>query len=163
MQGTKLLNQSQAVLFVEFSKIKTADLKNLRRELKQNNNPIIVLKKRLLGLALKQKGIEFNSKDMKTSIGTVFASNLESASSAVYKFFKSLETDKKIEPNQSAQKILGGYDVAGNKVLTPMEVLTIGKLPSREVLLAQLLGLLSAPIRSFLYLLQEKSKQSTSS
>ena len=158
-QGAELLNQSQAVLFVDFAKVKTADLKNLRRELKQNNNPLVVLKKRLLGLALKQKGIEFAGENMKTSVGTVFASNLESAAGAVYKFFQGLETEKKIEPAGAAKKILGGYDLTGAKILTPAEVLTIGKLPPRAVLLAQLLGLLATPIRSLLYLLQEKSKQ----
>ena len=35
----------------------------------------------------------------------------------------------------------------------------IGQLPSREILLAQLVGMLSAPMRIFLYVLDQKSKQ----
>ena len=34
----------------------------------------------------------------------------------------------------------------------------IGKLPSREVLLAQVAGMLAAPIKMFLYVLNEKAK-----
>jgi ribosomal protein L10 len=41
------------------------------------------------------------------------------------------------------------------------QIVYIGKLPPREVVLAQLLGMLSAPIRSFLYLLDEKGKRSS--
>ena len=39
------------------------------------------------------------------------------------------------------------------------QVVFIGNLPPREVLLAQLLGMIAAPIRSFLYVLDQKSKQ----
>jgi hypothetical protein len=42
--------------------------------------------------------------------------------------------------------------------MTAEDVVYIGKLPPREVVLAQLLGMLAAPIRSFLYILDEKSK-----
>ena len=38
-------------------------------------------------------------------------------------------------------------------------VMRVGTLPTREVLLAQFLGMLAAPVRSFLYLLDQKSKQ----
>jgi ribosomal protein L10 len=38
------------------------------------------------------------------------------------------------------------------------QIVAIGKLPPRDVLLAQFLGMLSAPIRSFLYVLDQKAK-----
>jgi ribosomal protein L10 len=45
-------------------------------------------------------------------------------------------------------------------VLSAEEVLFVGQLPPREILLAQLLGMIAAPIKSFLYVLDQKSKRS---
>lgn len=154
-QGEELLQKSEALIFVDFSKVKTSDLRNLRRELKASGNPLFVIKKRLLNLVLKGKELPFKEEQFKTSLATVFASNLEAAASAVYKFFKFLEAEKKIE----GQKILGGYDAKKGDLIEAERVIFIGSLPPREVLLAQLLGLLAAPIRSLLYVLSEKSKQ----
>jgi ribosomal protein L10 len=45
-----------------------------------------------------------------------------------------------------------------NVPMDAAQVIYIGKLPPREVLLGQLLGMLASPIRSFMYLLDQKSK-----
>ncbi len=153
-EGEALLNKSEAVLFFDFSKVKTSDLRNLRRELKASGNPLFIIKRRLLALLLKKQNEELEALP-KASIATVFVSNIESAAASVYKFFSALEKEKKVE----AGKILGGYD-AKAKIMIPKErVMMIGQLPPREILLAQLLGMIAAPIRSFLYVLSEKSKQ----
>ena len=55
--------------------------------------------------------------------------------------------------------LLGGYDIAKKEPFDGAQMIYIGKLPPREVILSQLLGILSAPIRSFLYVLDQKSKQ----
>ena len=56
------------------------------------------------------------------------------------------------------KKILGGYDLVSSAPLDAKQVLAIGQLPPREILLSQLLGALAGPIRSFMYLLDQKSK-----
>jgi large subunit ribosomal protein L10 len=154
-KGGDLLGKSQAVLLVDFAKVGTADLRALRKELKGAGNQLFIMKKRIMNLMLKEKGIAYSAKDMKTSVAAIFASNIETAAGAIYKFFKALEKEKKIE----GEKILGGFDVAGNQPLDAARVIMIGKLPPREALLGQLLGMLAAPIRSFLYVLDQKSKQ----
>jgi large subunit ribosomal protein L10 len=154
-KGAELLDKSAAVIFVDFANVKTADMKTLRRDLKKAGSPLFIMKKRILALMMKQKGMELGEMP-KTSVGAVFASDLESVSSSVYKFFKQLETDKKVE----GLKIVGGYDVKNNRPLLKNEMVAIGSLPPREVLLAQLLGMMAAPIRSFLYVLDQKSKKS---
>lgn len=149
-----LLAKSDAVVFIDFAKVRTSDLKNLRRELKRNGNPLFITKKRLIGLLFKEKGVEIGQ-NWKTQVGTVFVSDMEVATASIYKFFAALQKEKKIE----SLNILGGYDVKNNVLMEAERVVAIGKLPPREVLLAQLLGMLAAPIRSFLYVLSEKSKQ----
>lgn len=156
-KGRKMLEKSKAVLLVDFSKIKTADLRILRQELKKNESPMLVIKKRLLGVLFKEKNLELPMGGMKAPLGTVFASDLESAAGFVYRFFKRLETEKKLESGQA--KILGGYNLDASEFIPAGRLITIGSLPAREVLLAQLLGMLAAPIRSFLYVLDQKAKQ----
>lgn len=155
-EGGAMLDASTAVLFFDFASVGTADLRNLRRELKRSGNPMLVMKKRLVELLLKRKGIELPEK-WKTQVATVFVSNIEEASASVYKFFKELEKEKKV----SGVKILGGYDVKNNVFLTKNVVTSIGMLPPREALLGQLLYMIAAPIRSFLYVLDQKSKQTS--
>ncbi len=154
-KGRELLGQSHAVLLIDFSKVKTADLKNLRRDLKKSGNPMLVIKKRLLGVLLKEQGVELQGKDFKAPMGAIFAANLEQAASFAYKFFNGLEKEKKIE----GVRLLGGYDMDAKAFMPQKDVVFIGQLPPREILLAQLLGMLAAPIRSFLYVLDQKAKQ----
>src|SRR3989344_1380456 len=78
-EARELLLKSEAVLLVDFSKVKTADLRNLRKELKGAANPFLVIKKRLLGLLLKEKGMELQGGDFKVATGAAFASSLASA------------------------------------------------------------------------------------
>lgn len=155
-KGATLAEKSGGVILVDFAKVNTADLRNLRRDLTKGGSTLFIMKKRLLGIMLKERGAEFAGGDFKTSVGAVFAANLEAASSTVYKFFKGLEKEKKVE----GKKILGAYDFARMNAFMPQaQVEFMGSLPPREVLLAQLLGMIAAPIRSLLYVLDQKSKQ----
>jgi len=150
-QGKELLSGSQFLMFADFTKVAAEDVRRLRRELSEIGAKFFVIKKRLLNLMLKEKGIDFDARSSKMSVGTVFAQDVEKSAGSLFKFFKALGVEK--------EKILGGYDVKFAKTLDANTVRMIGQLPSREVLLAQLAGTIAAPIRAFLYVLQEKSKQ----
>lgn len=156
-KGRNLMEKSRAVFLIDFSKIKTADLRSLRRELKKASSPMLVFKKRLLGILFKEKGLELPIGNIKAPTAGVFASNLEEAAGFIYRFFKNLEKEKKVESVNT--KIIGGYDLERKEFISTDRVIFIGQIPPREVLLAQLLGMLAAPIRSFLYILDQKSKQ----
>jgi ribosomal protein L10 len=120
----------------------------------------LVIKKRLLGLLLKEKGIVADLNKFKMSVGTIFSeSNLESATGPAYKFFSTLAVPDGAAKDVWIKHLLGGYDAKSNTSLDAQQVVYIGKLPPREVLLAQLLGMLNAPIRSFMYVLDQKAKQ----
>ena len=160
-KARELLLKSEAVLLVDFSKVKTADLRNLRKELKGAANPFLVIKKRLLGLLLKEKGMELQGGDFKVPTGAVFASSLEAAAGSVYRFFAGLEKEKKIDPSVDGVKILGGFDIKTKEFVPAERIVFIGGLPPREIILGQLLYMLASPIRSFLYVLDQKSKQTT--
>jgi large subunit ribosomal protein L10 len=151
-KGKELLKKSQVLVFTDITKITAEDVRKLRTELRALNAKLFVTKKRLMGIALKEKGIEFNTRESKASLATVFApGEIEKVTAVVFKFFKALGVEK--------EKMLGGYDVERKQLLNANEVRFIGQLPSREVLLGQLLGQLASPIRSFLYVLSEQSKK----
>ncbi len=73
-----------------------------------------------------------------------------------------------IRTSQASLTIKGGF--LGDRLLTPEEVLTLSTLPSREILLAKVLGsmqgpittlvsCLASPIRGFIGTLQARIKQ----
>ncbi len=151
-KGKVLLEKSQFLVFTDFTKVSAEDVRRLRSELRKVGAGFLVIKKRLLALLLKGNGADFDTRKNKLSLGTVFALDIEKTAGTVFKFFKELGVEK--------EKILGGYDLKQKTEMSSAAVLAIGQLPSREVLLGQLLGMIAAPIRSLLYVLDQKSKQS---
>ncbi len=77
----------------------------------------------------------------------------------LYKFFAGIGGTDKEAKAAAIKKILGGYDLTQNVPVEAKTILMIGQLPPREVVLAHLLGTLAGLIRSFLYLLQQKSEK----
>ncbi len=160
-KAKKLLEGSNVLVFADFSRVTTKDITKLRQAMRNASGDFLVIKKRLLNLLLKEKGVLFDVRGFDGQVGTIFAKeNIEAISGPVYKFFSTIEVPEGGAKDMWVKKILGAFDVKAGKVIDANEVVFIGKLPPREVLLAQVLGMLAAPLRSFMYLLQEKSKRS---
>src|SRR5207302_10417701 len=101
-------------------------------------------------------------KQFKISVGTIFADgDIEKAAGPAYKFFSALAVPDGGAKDVWIKHLLGGYDMKSSALVDSQQLIYIGKLPPREVVLGQLLGMLSAPIRSFLYILDQKSKSQT--
>lgn len=158
-----LLEKSKALIFADFSKVTAEDIRKLRTELGKSGANFLVIKKRLLGLLLKEKGIAADLGQFKVSVGTIFAEgDIEKAAGPAYKFFSTLTPPDGAAKDVWVKHLLGGYDAATKAAVDAQQIIYIGKLPPREVLLAQLLGMLTAPIRSFMYVLDQKSKVANS-
>ena len=141
------IDKSHSVVFIDFTGVKTGDINAFRRNLKADGNKMAVIKKKLLRVAFERKGVDFDPEIFDAQVGTIFSPNeLFTVAGPVYKF-------------QQA-KILGGYDLDAKRFLPAEEVIMLGKLPSREVLLSQFVGMVAAPLRAFMYVLNERSKQS---
>ncbi len=160
-EAEKFLKGSDALLFVDFNKVSTEDLRRLRREVGAAGASMLVLKKRLLNVMLKEKGIDMDARQFKSALGTVFSkSGFEAASGAIYKFFNSLGgTDKELKA-ASIKKILGGYDITNKEFADAQKILFYGQLPPREVALGMVLGMFATPLRAFMHILNEKAKKS---
>ncbi len=149
------MEKNKSLVFVDFSGVSVEDMNNLRRNLKQLGSQLKVIKKKLLRIILQNKKIDFDPEQFEVQLGTIFSEkdikDISEIANPLYKFFK--KTEKK------GFKILGGYDLMAKNFLDGETIIKIGQLPTREVLLSRLVGVLSGPIKMFLYVLDQKSKQ----
>lgn len=152
--STELLSKNQSVIFADFSGVSFEQIKRLKDELKKAGAIFKVFKKRLLRVAFKNSGLDFDPTQFENQVGIVaIPGNLSSGAGIVYKFSKDLAKEKK------EFKLLGAYEIPKKNFLNAEQFLTIAKLPSREILLAQLVGVLAGPIRTFMYIINELVKK----
>ena len=146
----KKIAQQKAMIFVDFKGLKVKDLSKLRNELKQKDSELLVSKKTLMKIALEDNKLECNPEEMEGQIALVFGFKDELSSiKAVYNFSKE---------NQNL-KVLGGYiESQKQEFLGAEDMIILGQLPSKEELLARLVGSLSAPISNFNNVLQANIK-----
>lgn len=139
--------QQKAVVFVAIDGLKTTELFDLRKELKQDNCLLTVAKKTLLSIAFKQSKMEFDAKELKGELALVFGFGDEIMPAKIaYQFSK----------KNKNLKILGGF--FENKIKTAEEMITLARIPSREELLAKIVGSIKAPISGFVNVLQGNIK-----
>lgn len=154
-EASKKLSASKTAIFAEFNRIAVEDLKKLRRELKKAGADLKILKKRLLNLALKNAGVNFDSMTIKTQLGTIFTKgDLTSVAGLIYKFSKDLTRAKKGE-----FAVMAAYDLAEKRLVDANEFRAIATLPPREVLLAQIAMMLTMPLKQLMKVLEERSKK----
>ena len=149
-QSGAFLQKSRNLILVDFSRAPAESMRKLRRTIKSKQAQLKIIKKRLLGLVLKNAGTDFDSSKYKTSVGAVFVSGeITDVAGDLYKFGKENE----------GFKMLGGYNLQTKEFVDEALMNRIGQLPSREILLGQLLGMFTAPMRKFLIVLNEKNKK----
>lgn len=155
-ESKNMLKQSRTLAFIDFSGTTVEDIKKLRRLLNSVGAKLKVFKKKLLRIALKDSGFDFDPEQFDLQVGTISTQgDISEIAGLIYKFSKEIKNKK--------FKILGGYNLAEKNSFDSAMVTRIGQLPSREILLGQLVGMLVAPMRMFLYVLNEKATHSTGS
>jgi len=142
------LAKYRTLLFVDFSRIAALDLTIFRQMLKDLNSEFKVSKKRLLRIAFADRNININPEDFSSQLGVIFSPlELMDIAGTVFKFTRAHENFT----------IRGGYDLAANSVLSESFVEEISRLPGRDVLLGQLVGLIAAPLKMFMLVLKERA------
>lgn len=150
-KGQKLFKESHILVFTDFTGTGVEDIKSLRRTLKELGAKFSVIKKKLMRIIFEKMGLDFNPEQFESQVGTISSQkDILEIISPVYKFSR--------EKEKQGFKILGAYNLTEKKFIDAETVIRIGKLPTREILLGQLVGVLSAPIRMLMYVLNEKAK-----
>lgn len=157
-----LIKKSKTLVFADFTGVDTGSVRKLKLDVKKATSAgsgqagavFKVVKKTLLSIALKNSGLNYDPLQFNSQVGTFFIpEDLNSVATTIYKFAKDLAKSKK------EFKVLGAFDVAGKLAVTVEEFTTVAKLPSREVLLAMVMGAITGPLRAFMYVLNEMSKK----
>lgn len=133
------LNDSKSVIFANFFGLKVKDTEALRTKCRENNLSCSVLKKNLLTLALKNKGVQVE--DIEGEIVAIFGDDEVIPAKITADFGKA----------HKSLKIVAG--VIDGKFSTKEDVITLSKLPSREELLAKFVGTINAPVSGFVNVL----------
>lgn len=149
--GLSDIQENETVIFTDFTGVKVNETNALRSALDDVNAKFRVFKKKLLRVVFQKKELGFDPESFDGQLGVVFSSRpLYEVASPVYKFAK----------QNKMMKILGGFELKNKKFISGKEIEVMGQLPSRDVLIAQVVSTIAGPIRSFLYVLSEKSKKS---
>jgi len=128
------MEKQKSMIFMDFSGTKVKNLALLRKNLKEAKNELRVAKKTLMDIALKNKKISVEPKNMAGEIGLVFGYEDELSPARIVNQFL------KTNPNA---KIMGGY--IENRFYETEDVVRFAQLPGKEHLLASLLSSMSAP------------------
>jgi len=146
-----LLKQSKGLIFIDFTGATMGDLTKLRRTIKESGAKLQVVKKKLLRIIFEKEKIDFDPEQFESQMGVIFSDkDAETLAAPVYKFAKDLE--------KKGFRILGAYDLPAKNFIEGETMIKIGRLPSREILLGQLVGVLAAPLKMLMYVLNEKAK-----
>jgi len=153
-QKQKILNdleekiaKQKAMVFVDFTGLKVKDIMDLRKKLKATDNELKVAKKTLMKIAFEKAKLEAEIKKFPGEIALVFSyKDLIAPAKIVWQFSQ----------ENPSLKILGGF--LENKFKEAEEIIMLAQLPTKEELLAKLVGGISAPIYNFVKALQYNLK-----
>lgn len=130
------VDRAKAMVFTDYTGLSHKQLEDLKKEIKKADAEYVVAKNTLVKIALGDKVAGQEDKFQKPT-GTMFLyGDIVAPLQALAKMVKDME------------KPTIKFGLLDGKVMTDKEVLKLSTLPSREVLLAQLAGMLKSPIRS---------------
>jgi len=141
---TDKFSRAKAAILVDFNKLPVSKTMELRRNLKSTNAEYKVAKKTLISRVLRFGHFEDVDLDnFKTQVGIVFSYDDPVATAqSVWKFSKVNE----------ALKSLGGF--LGLDWQDKDKIMTLARLPSREILLWQLVRTIAVPLSGLVSVLQ---------
>jgi len=141
------ISENKGVFLLSYTKLSSPQISDLRKDLRKAGADVFVSKNALARIALKE--VEQEPLAEKISGQTAFvwtAADSAAISKILVKFAKDMKS----------VAVQGG--ILDGKLLTEGDVQRLSELPSREVLLSQLLGTIQAPLTRFAGALNAKSR-----
>jgi len=133
------IKASKAVVFANFQGLDVSSMEELRKSCRENDIDMLVAKKTLVKLACENAGLtNFDPKSFEGGVATLLGHKDEiSPAKTVNNFAKT----------HTIVKIFGG--VLEGKFIDEMGIKSLANLPSRDELLAKVVGSINAPISGF--------------
>ncbi len=142
------IRASESTVFVNFGKLTVADSNAMRKDFRENGVGYFVSKKTLLKRALTENKIAGDLPVLEGQMAIAYGKDSITPAKMVAQFQSKLK-DK--------LTIVGG--ILSGRYMSAGEMIALSKIPSREVLLSQLLNILNAPIRGFVVSLDQIAKK----
>jgi large subunit ribosomal protein L10 len=139
----QMMSGAQATFLVNYKGLSVPALQILRKRLRTEGSKLKITKATVMRIAAKDiTGADAFAESFKEQVGLVFASkDVPGTAKQLFSFAKE---------NESLKILAGFYE---SKVLSSQELNFLASLPSREVLISQLLGTLNAPMTNFVRVL----------
>ncbi len=135
--------RSTVGVLTDYRGLTTAETTALRRKLRDSNSELKVVKNTLARFAATRAGKDEVAKSFEGPIAVALGYGDVSAPIKVL--------TSHIRETKSTLTIKGGF--LGNRLLTLEQVMSLATLPSREVLIARVLGQMKSPISSLVFVL----------
>jgi len=135
------IKDAQAIAFTSNQKLTVLDVSKMKNELRKENAVYMIAKKTLICIAMKNVlGADLDINTLPGAVAILIAKGDKVAPlGIVNKYAQELKKEEKI-------KFVGGY--IDGRLLDAAEATKLASLPSREVLLAKLLGSMMSPLSS---------------
>ena len=141
--------EAKSIVLVDYRGLTVAQANELRNDVRSAGGTYKVYKNRLMKIAFDKLGIAFPESDYEGTTAVLFHANDEVAPAKI-----ALDGTKKFNKHL---KLKSGF--VNGKYFNTEEITAFANIPSREVLLAQLLGLLTNPMRSLAVAISEVAKK----
>ena len=136
------LSQNKALVFANFKGLTVKDIEELRKKCRQENVDYMVAKKTLMNIAFKKAKLDVDAKTLEGEVASVFGYDDETQPARIIEEFSK---------EHQALKNIGG--ILENKFVGAEEISELAKLPSKQELLAKVVGSVKAPISGFVNVL----------
>ena len=150
---TELLNNSKMVVYAKYEGLTVAELQELRKLARESNVKIKVVKNRLVRVAMKEIAA-YKDTDTTGLVGQIlYALGSDEDFDAAKVLAKFAKTHNKME-------LVGGFNNEGT-VLSKEEVTTLGNLPTKNELIAQVVDTLLSGINGIVSGLEKHAEEAT--
>ena len=150
---TELLNDSKMVVYAKYEGLTVAELQELRKLARESGVKIKVVKNRLVKVAMKEIAAYKNTDVSALTGQLLYAVGSDEDFDAAKVLAKFAKTHAKME-------LVGGFNAEGTTLSTE-EVKTLGSLPSKNELIAQVVDTLLSGINGIVSGLEERAEKAT--
>ncbi|MFC1966368.1 50S ribosomal protein L10 [Chloroflexota bacterium] len=127
-------------IFTDYRGLATSDMTTLRRKLQESESEYKVVKNTLARFAAERAGLDSMVDYLEGPIAiTLGYGNITAPAKVLASYIRDTQTSLSIK-----------VGFLGNRVLTTEEVMTLSALPSREILIARVLGQMKSPVSALL-------------
>lgn len=144
------LEKAKSVVFVDYSGLNVAEADKLRKDIRKSQAEYKVYKNRLLIRALNELGISGVDAHLNGTTSVAFSYEDEVSAAKII-----------VDTIKETKKMSVKFGLLNGKVVDEAYVTTLSQLPTKEVLVAQLLSVLNGPMSGLARALDAISKKET--